>query len=68
MAKKQKRLTADQKVEALIEDMETWSYEALLAWAQEAREGMLKGVDEECIDHEYDNLVGDAPALVEVTE
>jgi len=54
------QLSIDEKVEALIEDMNRWNTGKLLAWAKEKRREELLGLTEEGLDEEYTSeLEGD---------
>lgn len=58
-------MTHREKIEAVVASMASWDYEELLAWAQDARRGMLSSVTREVVDEEYEEACGEAPAAAE---
>lgn len=54
-------MTRDQKIDALVNDLDTWDYKTLLQFAKENRKMDLdsKSVSDDEIDQEYKNFIED---------
>ena len=50
-------MNTDEKLKAVIDDMDNWDLETLLGWAQQEREAMLRNAGEKAIECEYDILI-----------
>lgn len=61
-------LTHRQKIDVIVEAMATWSYEELLAWAQDARRDFLLAASRAAVDEEYEDARTDPPALPPVAD
>lgn len=51
-------MTTAAKIDAICESMATWDHDELLAWAQDARRGMLQGVSADVVSEEYEQACG----------